>query len=75
MLSFTFTPKPAPEVEMSKLGVIEVEGDGECAFCKKVDELRPYGPRGERICFDCGMENPETAKRQMGRYIYGDNIN
>lgn len=57
---------------MSGLGFIAVEPDAECAFCKKVDELRPYGPNGERICYDCGMKDVKTTKRQMGRYIFGE---
>lgn len=38
--------------------------DGKCEFCKKEDELRPYGPNNENICFDCAMKDePTTAKK------------
>lgn len=60
---------------MSKLGEISVEPDGKCEFCGKVAELRPYGPRGERICFDCGMKDEETTKRQFSRHVFGEHIN
>jgi hypothetical protein len=45
--------------------VIEAEGDGVCEMCKSVDELRPYGPKGERVCFDCAMKDEASAKRQF----------
>lgn len=56
---------------MSGLGFIAVEPDGECEMCGKVDELRPYGPNYERICFDCGMKNEELMKARMDEYIFG----
>ncbi len=43
-----------------------------CAFCGKLDELRPYGPRGERICHDCAMKDPQTTERQMKRVLFGE---
>ena len=45
-----------------------------CELCGKVDELRPYGPRGERICFDCAQKNPEAAKRQMVRVLFSEQV-
>lgn len=41
------------------------EPEGACAFCKKHDELRPYGPNDELICFDCAMKDEETAARKF----------
>jgi hypothetical protein len=57
---------------MSGLGFISPEEDGTCELCGKVDELRPYGPNYERICFDCGMKNEELTKARMGEYIFGE---
>ena len=57
---------------MSRMGVIEPEPDGRCELCGKVDELRPYGPKGERVCFDCGMKDPEAAKRQFAKLVLGE---
>lgn len=61
--------------EMSGKGFISVEPDGKCELCGKIAELRPYGPRGERICFDCAMKDEETAKRQFSCYVLGETVN
>ena len=55
--------------------IIEEEPDGKCELCGKVDELRPYGPRGERICYDCGMKDPVTTERRFGQVLFGDKPN
>jgi hypothetical protein len=34
---------------------------GECEMCGEVDELRPYGPNGEWVCFECAMQDEEAA--------------
>jgi hypothetical protein len=39
--------------------------DAACDLCGNVEELRPYGPNGENICFDCGMLDEETTKRMF----------
>ena len=39
--------------------------DGICAFCGKPDELRPYGPNNESICFDCAMKDEATTLRKF----------
>jgi len=40
-----------------------------CCYCQSLEkEMRPYGPKGAMLCFDCMMAEPsrETeAKRQM----------
>lgn len=41
--------------------VISDEPDGVCEFCGKKDEVRPYGPNNESICFDCGMKDKKTT--------------
>lgn len=51
--------------------IIEREPDGICELCGKKDELRPYGPRGESICFDCGMENRETTHAAFMAFLHG----
>ena len=56
---------------MSGLGFIAKEADDVCEMCGKVDELRPYGPNYERICFDCAMQNEELTKQRMDEYIFG----
>ena len=51
--------------------IIEAEEPRQCDFCGKIDELRPYGPNGECICFDCGMKDEETTRKMFNR-IVGD---
>ncbi len=33
-----------------------------CDLCGEVAELRPYGPKGEWICFPCGMKNKKATE-------------
>ena len=40
-----------------------------CEFCQKEKELRPYGPKGERICFDCMTSTPELEKAAKRQFI------
>jgi hypothetical protein len=57
---------------MSGLGFIAEEPHGTCEMCGKVDELRPYGPNYERICFDCGMKNEELTLARAKEHIFGE---
>lgn len=59
---------------IGNITIICPEPDGKCEMCGKVDELRPYGPRGERICYDCAMKDEASATRQMRRILYGENL-
>ena len=45
--------------------------DGNCAFCGALDELRPYGPNNESICFDCAMKDEETTARKFKEHLDG----
>ena len=49
--------------------LIEREESASCEFCGKVAELRPYGPKGERICFACGMLNLEVTRRRASEFF------
>lgn len=49
--------------------LIEPEPDGKCEFCGKIAELRPYGPKEERICFECGMKDASAAKRAFHKML------
>lgn len=51
--------------------VIEVEDESRCELCGKIEELRPYGPNGERICFTCGMKDEKSCKQAFGELIHG----
>lgn len=50
---------------------IQDEPDSRCELCGKIDETRPYGPNGERICYDCGMKDEETTKRKFDEFVDG----
>jgi hypothetical protein len=59
---------------MRKIGttvIIEPLPDGKCELCGKVDELRPYGPNDEWICFDCGMKDKETTNAKLDAIFDG----
>lgn len=54
----------------------EQEARGVCELCGAADkELRPFGPKSERICFQCGMKNRATTERQFRRRAFGESIN
>ena len=38
-----------------------------CHFCGKEEELRPYGPNAELICFDCGMKDEKTTEKMFAK--------
>lgn len=50
------------------------EWTGKCELCgKEGEELRPYGPNNENICFDCGMKDEATTNRKMDELMDGGN--
>lgn len=57
---------------MSSYGIIKKEPDMRCELCGKQAETRPYGPKGERVCFECGMKDIEAAKRGVRKLIFGE---
>lgn len=44
-----------------------------CELCGAFGELRPYGPGGKRICYDCGMkpENKQKVERHINEILDG----
>lgn len=60
------------QTERLAIVIIEEEKPQQCDLCGKVDELRPYGPGGACICFDCGQKAPAETERRMGRILFGD---
>ena len=56
---------------MSGRGFIAAEKPQQCDLCGQIEELRPYGPNGEKICFTCGEKNPEATERMMHKYLFG----
>lgn len=57
---------------MSRLGIIAAEQPQQCDLCGKIAELRPYGPNGEAVCFECGMKDEAAAKRAFRRHVLGE---
>jgi hypothetical protein len=54
--------------------ILEFEPPDKCELCGKLDELRPYGPNKERICYNCAMKDKETAKKRFKEDIL-DKVN
>lgn len=58
---------------MSGKGFIAVDPFHEaCELCGKVAELRPYGPGGKEVCFDCGMKDPKAMEQGFRRLVFGE---
>ena len=51
--------------------VIYVEKPQQCDMCGEIHELRPYGPNGECICFNCAMKDEEATDKKMGEVLFG----
>lgn len=51
--------------------IIALEPPQQCDICGKVAELRPYGPNGECICFECGMKDPDMPQRAR-KLLFGE---
>lgn len=45
-----------------------------CELCGKKEEVRPYGPGGKFVCFDCGMKDEAEAKRQFAALLDAGNV-
>ena len=61
-------------VKKRKDGLVVIGGKephGPCAFCKKEEELRPFGPNDELICFDCAMKDEAVAHKKFMEIIHG----
>lgn len=42
--------------------------NGYCHYCGTTNDLRPYGPKGTWVCFDCAMSTPER-RAEAGLYF------
>lgn len=60
---------------VGKVAFIEPEPPDVCTGCGKKAELRPYGPGGKRVCFDCGMKDEPAAKRAFRSKVLGEESN
>lgn len=56
---------------MTRVVIIEDEPPSKCELCGEVAELRPYGPKREKICFDCMKKDEATAIRRFNEDVLG----
>jgi len=54
--------------------VIDESKPAKCELCGAEKELRPYGPGGKRVCFNCAMKDEEEAKWQFAKVTSGQDI-
>ena len=54
--------------------ILEHETPDICEFCGAVEELRPYGPNRERVCFDCMKKNELIAKAIFAHDVLGISV-
>ena len=59
---------------MSCPRVIEKEAVDRCQLCGAIAETRPYGPKGEEVCFQCAMKDEEAARRQFTKHVFGTGV-
>ncbi len=45
-----------------------------CELCGKKAELRPYGPNGESICFDCGMKDEKITMKKFSGLLNNTDV-
>lgn len=57
---------------MSGKGYIAVEPDRRCELCGEVEECRPYGPKGEQVCWTCANKDKAAMERGFNRHVMGD---
>lgn len=51
--------------------VIEVQEPEKCELCGGIAECRPYGPKGEKVCFGCAMKDLPAARRAFLQRLNG----
>ena len=40
-----------------------------CYYCKQSEEeMRPYGPNGAKVCFECAMKTPEREAETKANF-------
>ena len=63
---------------MKKTGInIMLSDEGtpaKCEMCGKLEELRPYGPNGERVCFDCAMKDEAAMQKKFYERLKGVDV-
>jgi hypothetical protein len=57
---------------MTQRGIIFAESDQRCELCGEIEECRPYGPKGEQVCFNCGHKDQSAMERGFRRHVLGE---
>jgi len=59
-----------------KLKIVTIDNaePKECQMCHKIEELRPYGPGGMWVCFECMMKDEAEGKRQFEKLTADANL-
>ena len=39
-----------------------------CFYCPTTFDLRPYGPKGAMVCFDCAMATPDREAETTANF-------
>ena len=68
--------KHIEQLEALGVRVITDQAAQQCDFCGEIRELRPYGPNGETICFQCATATPqaEAAAKRAFMQIMDDGV-
>lgn len=51
--------------------IVEPTEPEDCELCGKTAELRPYGPNGENICYECGQKDVAGTERKLREVLFG----
>jgi hypothetical protein len=51
--------------------IVEPEKPQQCDGCGRIEELRPYGPGGSMVCFDCGMKDAAATEARFEARLDG----
>ena len=60
------------ELEDMGATVVYAQEPQQCDICGEIKELRPYGPKGETICYECATSTPEmraSSAKAMKRLL------
>ena len=57
-------------VRIGNVVLLAPERPQQCDDCGKIAELRPYGPGGSMVCFECGMKDEEGTTRRFSAALF-----
>lgn len=57
-----------------RIVVLSAEPEATCELCGQQAELRPYGPKGENICYPCGEKDPAMTEKRLCQVLFGEKL-